>query len=89
MSFFEAMMIICFGLAWPFSIYKSYRSQKTAGKSLRFLYIVFIGYVAGVIHKYLNSYDWVIYLYALNALMVATDILLFYRNKQLEKRSQT
>jgi len=37
MSIFEALMMIFFGLAWPFSIYKSYKSKSNNGKSLWFL----------------------------------------------------
>ena len=34
MSIFEAVMIFCFGVSWPFSIYKSYRTKSVKGKSL-------------------------------------------------------
>ena len=44
-------MLICFGAAWPFSIYKSLKSKSTAGKSLIFLIVVEVGYIAGIIHK--------------------------------------
>jgi len=43
MSVFEAIMLICFGAAWPLSIYKSYVSRTTAGKSVIFLYVIFAG----------------------------------------------
>ncbi|OPY57767.1 MAG: hypothetical protein A4E55_01491 [Pelotomaculum sp. PtaU1.Bin035] len=74
-------MLISFGAAWPASIYKSYVSRENAGKSILFLWIVFAGYVFGIIHKLVFSYDIVIYLYALNGVMVMADILLYYRNK--------
>lgn len=86
MSIFEAIMLICFGAAWPFSIYKSWKSRQNGGKSVVFLYIVIAGYVSGMIHKILYSRDAVIYLYALNALMVITDILLYYRNESLSRK---
>lgn len=84
MSIFEAMMIICFGIAWPFSIYKSFQSRRTAGKSLLFLLIILIGYLSGIIHKFLYKPDPVLYLYFLNTVMVFIDILLFIRNKKIE-----
>ena len=34
MSIFEIGMLICFGCAWPVSIWKSYHSKQNAGKSL-------------------------------------------------------
>ena len=84
MSIFEAIMLICFGAAWPFSIYKSYTSRQTSGKSVVFLYVVVVGYIAGIIHKLLYSFDFVIYLYSLNALMVLADLALYYRNKRFQ-----
>jgi len=82
-SVFEMIMLLCFGAAWPVSIYKSYTSRKNSGKSVAFLYIIVIGYIAGIIHKLLYSRDAVIFLYLLNVLMVSTDIALYYRNKRL------
>lgn len=86
MSIFEALMLICFGSAWPVSIYKSYTSRTNSGKSLGFLIIIFIGYLSGVTHKVLYSQDLVIYLYILNALMVFTDILLYFRNSKYDNK---
>ncbi|SJZ55175.1 hypothetical protein [Selenihalanaerobacter shriftii] len=83
MSIFEMLMLICFGAAWPMSIYKSYTSGDNAGKSFWFLFIILIGYISGTIHKLLYSFDIVIYLYVLNGLMVLTDIILYYRNEKL------
>lgn len=79
MSPFEALMLVCFGLSWPISIFKSLRTKKVAGKSPGFMIIVIIGYISGVIHKIFYSMDWVIYLYILNMIMVATDLVLYFR----------
>ena len=84
MSPFEIIMLACFGFAWPFSIHKSFKSRQNNGKSLAFLYIVALGYVSGIIHKFLYNYDAVIFLYCANFLMVVADISLFYRNLRLE-----
>jgi hypothetical protein len=81
MSVFEIMLLVCFGAAWPVSIYKSLKTRAVAGKSLFFLIIVLMGYAAGVLHKLIFHYDLVIYLYALNALMVSVDIVLYLRNR--------
>ena len=88
MSIFEIIMLSCFGLAWPFSIYKSYTSKEIKGKSAIFLIILLIGYIAGIIHKLLYSRDGVVFLYMLNFLMVSTDLALFYRNKKILARKQ-
>lgn len=88
MSHFEILMLICFGAAWPFSIYRSWVSRSTRGKSLLFMIIVMCGYLAGILHKLFFNYDIVIYLYALNLLMVAADVLLYLRNRRGEKREK-
>lgn len=87
MSIFEIVMLICFGLAWPLSIYKSYTSKSIEGKSLLFLVVILIGYVSGVTHKLLYAKDMVIVLYILNGAMVSVDIALYFRNKKLLKRA--
>lgn len=89
MSIFEAGMLICFGSAWPFSIYKSYWSRSNAGKSIWFLWVILTGYVLGSIHKLVNSYDAVFYLYALNGAMVLADIGMYYRNIWLAHINRT
>lgn len=85
MSPFEILMLLCFGSAWPVSIYKSITSRRTGGKSVIFLFIIGTGYIAGTLHKIFYSFDPVIVLYILNALMVSTDIILYYRNRGLER----
>lgn len=82
MSVFEVLMLVCFGAAWPASIYKSYVSREIAGKSIVFLWIIFAGYIFGTLHKIVFRFDLVIFLYLLNGLMVLTDIILYYRNKR-------
>ncbi|AGA70334.1 hypothetical protein Desdi_2922 [Desulfitobacterium dichloroeliminans LMG P-21439] len=88
MSIFEALMLMCFGAAWPFSIYRSYVSRSVEGKSAFFLIIILLGYVAGILHKLFFQYDLVIYLYVLNLIMVSTDFLLYLRNRRLAKTHQ-
>ena len=79
MSIFEIIMLVCFGVSWPVSIAKSIRIRNVTGKSPLFMIIVILGYLSGIIHKYLYSPDAVIYLYALNMVMVAVDLMLYYR----------
>ena len=82
MSVFEAIMLLCFGAAWPFSIARSIKSKSTQGKSLLFLLVLILGYLAGIIHKLLNDNDVVLYLYILNLCMVSLDACLWIRNKR-------
>ena len=85
-SILETLMLLCFGAAWPFSIWKSYKSRSNQGKSIWFLLVIFIGYVAGSLHKFLYNFDIVFYLYVLNGAMVAIDMALYLRNVRLAKR---
>lgn len=85
---FEILMLLCFGAAWPASIYKSYTARSTRGKSLLFLIIVDIGYVCGVINKLIYSPDYVMGLYILNFAMVTTDIVLYFRNRALDAKAE-
>ncbi|MCK9554980.1 hypothetical protein M0R36_04080 [bacterium] len=80
---FEAIMLLCFGAAWPVSIWKSYKSKRNEGKSPFFLYIILLGYVSGAIYKIFYNYDVIIALFILNILMVSVDIGIYHRNKRL------
>lgn len=87
MSIFEAVMLLCFGAAWPLNIRKSWKTRSAIGKSVFFLYVVNIGYIAGVLHKVLYSHDLVLWLYILNFSMVSIDIAIYYRNRRLDRES--
>jgi len=79
MSPFEITMLVCFGTSWPFSIYRVWRTRSATGKSIVFLALVLVGYIAGVTHKVLYAPDPVVALYALNAVMVGIDLGLSIR----------
>ncbi len=87
MSIFEILMLISFGSAWPFSIYRSFTSRSNEGKSFVFLLVVLLGYLAGILHKLFYNFDMVIYLYILNFSMVAVDIIIYRRNLDLKKNN--
>lgn len=87
MSIFEIIMLLCFGVSWPISIHKTFTLRSTKGKSLMFSCVAMAGYVAGILHKIFYQPDLVIILYIFNLLMIITDIILFYRNLRIEKKS--
>lgn len=76
---FEAGMLICFGISWPFSIAKSIRTRVVAGKSRSFMVIVAFGYICGIAHKLLFARDFILILYIMNLLLVCIDLVLYYR----------
>lgn len=82
---FEFLMLCCFGFSWPFSIMKSITSKSTKGKSLLFMVLIELGYIFGIIHKVLNSFNWVTYVYAVLFFVVLVDICLYFRNARIEK----
>ena len=86
MDIFEIGMLVCFGFAWPTSIYKSIKSKSNEGKSIVFLYVVILGYLFGISHKIARDLDFVIILYGINALMVFTDLMFYYKNKKIRKK---
>ena len=86
MRIFEAGMLLCFGAAWPLSIYKSVKSRTAAGRSMMFQWAILVGYICGITHKILYSNDIVLYLYILNLVMVAIDTVLYLRNKKLDRQ---
>ena len=82
----ETVMIICFGISWPLSIIRSYRSRSTKGKSLMFSCFIGFGYICGIISKCLTyTYNLAFWFYFPNVIMVCTDIALYFRNRAIEK----
>ncbi len=81
---FEALMVISFGISWPLSIYKSWKSRSTKGKSLLFMAFIVFGYLCGITSKILaDKITYVFFFYILNAVMVSCDIALYLRNKRM------
>lgn len=90
----EIVMIVSFGASWPMNVIKSYKARSAKGKSLAFLLLIFFGYIAGIASKFLNeaymaSFNekwYVLFFYFLNLTMVGIDLILYFRNRQLDKR---
>ena len=79
MSVFEVIMLLCFGLSWPLSIAKTLKAKRVEGKSPFFMIAICVGYASGIINKLLYNPDWVTALYILNLVMVATDLVLYFK----------
>lgn len=84
----EMAMLILFGISWPVSVYKSWTSKSTKGKSLVFLCCIEAGYICGLLGKILYNPSYVIIVYCLNLTFVTTDIFLYFRNRRLERGSR-
>ena len=92
-EFLEVVMIVSFGASWPLNVMKSWKARTTKGKSLPFLCLIFFGYIAGIISKFVNeaymasfaSKWYVLFFYVLNFLMVGADIVMYVRNLRLDR----
>lgn len=83
----EMVMIVCFGISWPLSVYKSYKARTAKGKSFIFLFAIWFGYVAGICGKILqDNITLAFYFYIVNIIVVSADIGLYFRNRNLDKK---
>lgn len=93
----EIMMIVLFGASWPMNVLKSWKAKTAKGKSLPFLCLIFVGYIAGIFSKFTNeaymadfSQKWyVLFFYFLNLLMVGMDLCLYFRNKRFDSLKES
>ena len=89
MQIFECIMLACFGLSWPISVYKSIKSKSTQGKSIVFIIAIIIGYISGIIGKIVNEQmTYVLIIYCFNLIVVSVDLVLFFINRKNEKEAQ-
>lgn len=87
---FEFIMLACFGLSWPISVYKSIKSKSTQGKSVVFIIAIIIGYISGIIGKIVNNQlNYVLIIYCFNLIVVSVDLVLYFINRKREKNLQT
>jgi len=90
MQIFEIIMLLCFGMSWPISVYKSIRSKSTKGKSAVFIIAIIIGYISGIIGKIVNhQLTYVVALYLINLIVVSIDLGLYFINAKREKNLQS
>lgn len=96
----EALMILCFGLSWPISIYRSYVSGTAKGKSIFFEVFLWVGYVFGIARKLMQYFvaagaglDFLFYLglvfYFLNIIEISIDMALYFRNSKLDRERES
>lgn len=93
----EIIMVVSFGASWPLNVMKSCKARTAKGKSLSFLCLIFFGYIAGIASKLMNeaymaefARKWyVLFFYVLNLTMVGIDLVLYFRNKALDKKGES
>ncbi len=91
----EIIMVICFGLSWPFNIIRSYKAKSTKGTSILFMSLIEFGYIAGIVCKVLiwldkgslTTLQMIAFIfYIINLTMVSIGIAIYFRNKKIEKQ---
>ena len=99
-SIMEMLMVVCFGLSWPFNIVKAWRAKTAKGTSVLFYFFIWIGYIFAMIGKciliayhapqpwYVTVKWYVMFFYVVNTLMVTVGIVIYYRNKALDKLAE-
>jgi len=86
---FEIIMLVCFGAAWPFSIYKLLRTKKSGGKSIYFLMVILVGYTAGIFFEYFGERNAVIFLYLFNTFVVLMDLILTIKYSENTRKAKS
>ncbi len=98
-SIMEMLMVVCFGISWPLNIAKAWKAGTARGTSVLFYFFIWIGYIFAIIGKFaLIAYHapqpwyvtvrwYVMFFYVLNTVMVSGGILIYYRNKALDRKA--
>lgn len=81
---FETVMLICFGISWPISLIKHYKSKTTKGMSVTFILLIIVGYISGITAKLIsNTFSGLVAaVYILNLTMVSLDLAVFFINRR-------
>lgn len=89
-EFLECVMLFCFGVSWPISVYKSFTSKSSGGKSVLFYIAILVGYAAGIGGKIIGgNINYTLILYFFNVTFVSLDLILYFVNKRRENASCT
>lgn len=79
------MMVVLFGISWPISIYKSWKSKTAKGKSLLFTIFIWFGYIFGIMSKlFSGKLTYVFIFYVINLCTVTLDMILYFKNHKLD-----
>lgn len=82
----ETAMLICFGLSWPMNVIKNWRARTARSMSLGFIVLIIVGYAAGISAKIVSGrINYVLAVYIINFVMVFTNLLVYFRNRGLDR----
>ena len=90
----EMIMMFTFGLSWPVNIIKAWKARTAKGVSVLFYEIIVTGYIIGLISKYIKLREGIVtpwyvwFSYTLNMLMVSAGVVIYYRNRRLDRERE-
>ncbi|MBR3737625.1 MAG: hypothetical protein IKN26_02695 [Eubacterium sp.] len=85
-SVFETLMLICFGLSWPFNLVKNIKAKTAKSMSLKFLLLIEFGYICGIAAKFIGgNINYVLIVYFLNIAVVGANIAVYFINRKYDK----
>ena len=88
-SILETVMLVCFGFYWPLNVIKAYKAKTARGTSLPFILLIITGYIAGIAAKIITGQiNYVLIAYIVNLAIVSLNILIYFRNYSIDKKSQ-
>ncbi|MBE6742044.1 MAG: hypothetical protein E7570_07050 [Ruminococcaceae bacterium] len=84
---FETLMLVCFGLSWPFNLVKGIKAKTAKSMSLKFLLLIEFGYICGIAAKFISGdISYVLIVYFLNLAVVGANIVVYFINRRNDKR---
>lgn len=82
----ESVMLICFGLSWPINVWKNIKSKTAKNMSLRFVLLIIVGYIAGIVAKLSKgAINYVLVVYILNLAIVSVNVVVYFVNKRYDR----
>ena len=87
-SILETIMLLCFGFSWPLNVIKAYKARTAKGTSLPFILLIIMGYIAGISAKIISGQiNYVLIAYIINLAIVSLNVVVYFRNTALDKKS--
>ncbi|MEE0835986.1 MAG: hypothetical protein U0M08_06220 [Clostridia bacterium] len=84
----ETVMLICFGLSWPFSVWKNIKARSAKAMSLPFTILILSGYIAGIAAKIItHNISYVLIAYLLNLIVVSANIIVYFVNLKIDREN--
>ncbi len=86
----ECVMLICFGLSWPINAVKHWKAGTAKSMSLFFLLLILVGYICGIAAKLIvpPKHFYVLLVYVINFCSVSVDLIIYFRNRSLDRAAE-